>query len=805
MNYLWQDLIFGARMFLKTPGLTTVAVLALALGIGANTTIFSLVDALLLRPFSFSNQDRLVMVWESSPEVGIRRELVSPGNITEWRKRNQTLQELVAIEHSSLDITGGDQTERYLGYRVSPAFFATLGVKAALGRTLAREDSEQGRENVVVLKHSLWQKRFGTDPNIVGKTVILNGRVCAIIGVMPREFNFPFSGGEMWIPLVSDGEFERQFGDHYLTVIGLLKPAVTIEQADADIRRIAQQLQQEYPETNSGRTAFVNSMTADYTRASRIYMPMLIGSVVFVLLIACANVANLLLARAATRKKEIVVRMALGASRFRLIRLLLTESVLLAIVGGLVGLGLAVFGVEGLARGVPEGRSRYIPGWDNLGVNLIVFFFTLAVSILTGILFGLMPALQVTKISFNEVLKESGRGTVNFARNRLRSALVVLEITLSFILLIGAGLMVRSFINILQTDFGINPDNVITMRLGLTNEQYKEAEKRVNFYQQLLQRIAALPNIVHIGAVNILPMSGFSSSNNCQIIGQPPLQKAKQPRADTRIATPGYFDAIGTELRRGRLFNKQDNEQTMRVALVNEAFAARFLPTVEAVGQRFKIEDGAPLEIIGVVSDVMNDDINDPAVPSVYLPYAQNPQLRMTLVIRSSVNPASLVGAIRHETATLDSKLPISEVKTMQQAIDERTSPHRIMLWVLGIFGWIAFLLAMVGLYAVISYIVMRRTHEIGVRMALGAQPRDILKIVIRQGALLTIIGSVIGLAGAFALTRVLTRILYGISATDPFTFVAVLLALATSAMLACYLPARRAMNVDPMIALRYE
>ncbi len=806
LETLGQDLRYGVRMLLKNPGVTFVIVVTLALGIGANTTIFSAVDTLMLRPFSFPNQDRLVIIWERNPEFGIRRGSVSPGNLKDWSEQSSTIEEFAAINTRDFDLTGGDRPERFAGYEVSAGFFDTLGVKAALGRTFQRDESGAGREQVVVLKHSLWQRRFGSDPNVLGQVVTLNGKSFTVIGVMPEDFQFPYNGGELWTPLVFDQQAAANRGNHYLQVLGLLKPGVAIEQADAEIRALADRLQQIYPDTNGGRTAAVVSLNADATRGARMGLPIASGAVLFVLLIACANVANLLLIRASSRQKEIAVRLALGATRGRLARQLLTESVLLALAGGALGFVISIWSVELLANSIPEDFSKFIPGWSHFAINRSGLVFTLIMSVFTGILFGLVPAWQATRTNFNDALKEGGKAAAGQAsRSWLRSALVVSEVALSLVLLVGAGLMIRSFIEIFRTDFGINPDNVVSMKVALARDKYPEAKQRINFYSELLAGVKASPGVVSAGAINLLPMSGTNQISSFQIAGQPPYPKGSQPLTQTRVVTHEYFAAIGTPLRRGRLFTEQDNEQSSRVILVNEAFASRFLADRDAIGQRIVIDNDHPPEVIGVVANVMNEDLDDPAEPYVYLPYAQNPARSMMLIIRAESDSEQVAAAVRGYVAGLDPDQPISDIKTMTQVIDERSSTKRLMTWVLAIFALIALLLAAVGIYAVISYAVAQRTHEIGIRMALGASPRDIFKLVVGQGATLIIAGVAFGLAGAFALTRVMSEMIFGISATDPVTFTSVSLLLAVVALVACYVPARRATRVDPMEALRHE
>lgn len=815
MNTLISDLRYGTRMLMRHRGVALVAILATAVGIAANTTIFSTVHSLILRPFNFANQDRLIVVWEQNLSVGNVRGSVAPANFTDWREQNRTCERLVAIQQYSFDLTEGDQPERFSGCRVTEGFFDTLGVKAVLGRTFLAEESEPGREQVVVLKNSFWRERLAADPDIVGKTLTLNQKAFLVVGVMPSEFNYPYHSGQMWSPLVSDRQMRNDRGSHYLEVIGILKPGVTVKQAQEDLSAIALRAEQQFPETNSGRNAYVLSLTGDAVRGVATAMPSLIGAAIFVLLIACANVANLLLARSASRQKEIAIRLALGASRWRLIRQLLTESILLAALGGGLGLLISFWAIDGLSRGIPEDFAKFIPGWDHFGMDRTVFAFTLLATVLTGVLFGLAPAWQAARTNFNEALKDGGKGSPGAgARNGLRSALVVSEVALSLVLLIGAGLLIRSFAAMLRADLGIRPENVLAMQVALPRDDYKEESKRREFFAQLLRRVENLPEVAEAGAVNLVPISGMGdNSQTFQVVGQPPFPKGREPFVQHRVATPGYFNAIGTALRKGRLFTEQDDARGARVVLVNETFARRFLPDIDPVGERLKIgpddshnhDEKATLEIIGVVADVKNDDVEEQADPGLYVPYAQEPWGTMNLIIHTRLDPTAIAGSVRSEVRALDRNLPVSQVKTLRRMIDERISPKRVMTWVLGVFAAAALLLAAVGIYAVMSYAVSQRTHEIGVRLALGAQARDVLTLVIRQGLKLTLIGVAIGLASAFALTRALSFFLFGVTATDPLTFVGLSIVLASVALLACYIPARKAARVDPMIALRYE
>ncbi|HEV2663844.1 MAG TPA: ABC transporter permease, partial [Blastocatellia bacterium] len=726
-----------------------------------------------------------------------------------WREQSQTLQEVVAIRYRDHTLTGEGPPERYTSYGVSAAFFDALAAQPELGRGFRRGEDEEGNAQVVVLRHAFWQTRFGGDPKIIGKQIMLDDKPFEVIGVMPEDFEFPYGGGEMWTPFVIDQRMKQDHGSHYIRAMALLKPGGAIAQANDELRAISERIQRQFPDQEAGHVAYAVALNDEYTRGARTAMPALIGAAIFVLLIACSNVANLLLARAATRRKEVAVRLAMGATRWRLMRQLLTESVMLALIGGVVGCLLAAWGIEAMSKGIPEGMAKYIPGLNRFGLNYAALVFTASVSVLTGVLFGLAPALRATKTDLNQTLKEGGdKGAPGkVGRSSASHALVVVELALSVVLLIGAGVFVRSFIEILRADLGIKPDHVVTMKLELPLDKYPEGERRSNFFHQLLRRVEALPGVTGAGAVDSLPMSGSYNSSRFQIVGQPPFEKGKEPFTVRRIATPGYFAVIGIELRKGRLFNAQDDAPLARVALVNEAFAARYLKGLDAVGQqlRFGDEKAAPLEIVGVVANVMNEDLDGFEEPGVYLPFSQSPSLGMILVIRAPGAHTGIAPAARETLAALDPRLPLSEIKTMEQVVYERRSPKEVMMWTLVVFGAMALIMAAVGTYAVMAYAVSQRTHEIGVRMALGALPADILKLVLRRGLSLVLLGVGLGLAGAFALTRALAGLLYNITATDPLAFGSVSLLLALVAFLACYVPARRAMKVDPMVALRCE
>ena len=806
MDSLLRDLALAARSFLKHPGFAVIAVLTLALGIAANTTIFSTLDALILHPFSFPNQERLLVLWEQNLAVGTVRGSVAPGNFTDWREQTRACEQVVAIDQMSFDLGGADP-ERFPGYGVTEGFFEALAVKPAMGRTFLPEENEAGREQVVVLKHSFWQRHLNGDPNIVGKTITLNRKAFTVVGVMPADFNYPYNSGEMWTPLVFDKDEQHNRVNHYLRVIALLKPGATIPQAQAELHDIAQRSQQQFPETNSGRDVSVVTLTEDAVRGARAGVPVLMGAVGFVLLIACANVANLLLVRAASRQRETAVRLAMGASRARLIRQALTESALLGLLGGGLGLLVSVWAIQALANGIPEGFSKFIPGWNRLGINFNVLGFTFLVSLLAGCAAGLAPIWYAMRTNLNEALKAGGRSdSGKGGHRRIRSVLVVAEVALSLVLLIGAGLMVRSFNELINADLGIKPEHVLAMEVSLSPDSYEDQAKRLDFYQQLTGRVETMPGVMKTGAIDIVPFSSSDNSNNFQIVGQAPFRKGEEPFVGVRVATPGYFDAIGTALRQGRMFGSQDDLKAGKVILVNETFAKRFLPGQQPIGQRLQLGERKEVhEIIGVVADVKNDDFDETVDPTSYLPYSQNLRRTMNLVIRGTQDPTQLVSGVRREVRALDPTLPVSNAKTVSQMIDERMSPKRLMTYVLAVFALSALLLASIGIYGVMSYAVSQRTQEIGIRMALGARAVDVLKLVLKNGMALALIGVGIGLAGAFALTRFLESQLFQVTPTDKLTFIAVASSLIVVALLACFIPARRATKVDPLVALRDE
>jgi putative ABC transport system permease protein len=816
MGTLLQDIRYGFRMMWKKPGFTLVAVLALALGIGANTTVFSIVDALLLRPFNVREPERLFMVYEQNLKAGFERGSLSASNFLDARAEVKSLEHLAAWDNVSLNMSEGDKAERLLGIEVSPEVFAAVDGRALLGRVLGAGDAEPGKEEVIVISHGLWQRRFGGDPSVVGREVNLNGRVHTVVGVMPRGFALPPQSGDVWKPLVFTPQQIERRGMHYLRMMGRLREGATPEQARAELDALAARLQAQYPNSNAGRSFTIETLITSYTRGPRPFLTVLLGAVGFVLLLACANVANLLLVRASSRHKEVAIRMALGASRWRLVRQMLTESVLLALIGGLLGLLIAVWGVDLMRAGIPANLARTMPNWENVGVNASAFYFALAVSVLTGLLFGLAPALQATRGGFNESLKDGGRTSGGgSSRNRLRSALVVSEVTLSLVLLIGAGLMIRSFVRLLETEPGFDQSNVMLADVELAGPRYDgeapaQEQARGDFYRRLVERVGALPGVESAAVINIVPLSRSNTNSSYVVVGQPVPSKDQEPMANWRVVSPDYLALMKIPLLRGRhLDGRDDRADAPRAALVNEALARKHFAGGDPLGQRLNFggdpEEKDFYQIVGVVGDIKHRSLDGVVEPEVYVPYAKSPWSGMTIAARTTGDPAQLFAAVEAEVGALDRDQPMFNPRTLEQVVAESLAPQRVTMGMLGVFAVIALLLAAIGIYAVMSYSVAQRTHEIGIRMALGAQPGNILKMIVGQGMLLAGVGIAIGLLAAFFLMQGMARILYGVSATDPATFVGISLALALVALAANFFPARRATKVDPMVALRYE
>jgi putative ABC transport system permease protein len=810
---LLQDIRYGARVLAKHKGFTVVAVLTLALGIGANTAIFSVVNELLLRPMPFREADRIVMLWEVTPE-GRHENTTSRANFRAWREQSKSFEGMAAFSDQRLNLTGVGDPEEISVQFATPEFFKVIGVDPILGRGMTEEDARPGTPNVVVLSYGIWQRRFGGDRRIIGKPITLNGVPFTIVGVMPQGFQWHIrkrSGtgnpAEIWTVLdMPEGGGSQERG-RFLSVVARLKPGVTLEQAQAEMKTIALRTEQDAPRYNKGYTNEVIPLREQFVGNLRPALWLLLGAVGFVLLIACANVANLLLARAAAREKEIALRAALGAHRLRIIRQLLTESLLLALLGSLVGLALAWWGIQALVAISP----RDLVNLQGVGLNFTVLAWTIGVSLLTGIIFGLAPALEATRLNLNDALKEGGKGAEGQSSRsrRMRGALVVAEVALALVLLVSAGLLVKSFTQLRKINTGFNTDNVLTMVVRLPEAKYQEDAQFVNFFRQAEEHIRALPGVRSVGIVNFLPLyGGLGSNTGFTIEGEPEPPPGQGPYTNVRVADANYFGVMDIPLLRGRNFTEAEDTEQRNVVIISESFARQYFPGEEALGKRINVqmfEKPTPTEIVGIVGDVRYDSLTDKAEPTVYFPHPVLTYPFMTLVIRTSGDPAALAPAVEREIRSIDPDQPVSDVRTMKQVMADTLGRARFNTLLLAIFAGLATLLAAIGIFGVMNYSVTLRTREIGLRMALGAEPRQVLILILKQGLVLTLIGIGIGLAGALALTRIMSSLLFGVNATDPATFTAIVLLLAFVSLIACYIPARRATRVDPLTALRYE
>jgi putative ABC transport system permease protein len=803
MDSLLQDLRYSLRLLLKNPGFAAVAVLALALGIGANTAIFSVVNAVLLRPLPYTEPDRLMLVISSNPTRGFARFAVSPPDFLDWSAQSRSFEAMAAMDTSPFNLTQGKEPERLRGARVSASFHGIMRAKPALGRDFLPEDDRDGAELVVLISHDLWTRLFASDPGIVGRTVALNGRQRTIIGIMPKGYTFP-SRSELWVPLAFEKDDLNSRGGHYLTVIGRLKPETSMATARAELGTITSQLQKQYPDTNTGWGAIVEPLSEAIVGNVRPALLVLLGSVAFVLLIACANVANLLLARASERQREVAIRLAMGAGRPRLMRQLLTESAVLGLLGGVCGLLIALWGTDLL---VAAGQDN-LPRFREVSVDGRVLAFTFGLSLLTGLVFGVVPALQASRPNLNETLKEGGRGTTSGrSRSRLRNVLVIGEIALALILLTGAGLMLKSFLRLSSVDPGFRTDHLLTMDVALPDAKYPDDVRQAAFIRQALERLRALPGVESAAAITTMPLGGQMESHSFVIEGRAEQGPSERASANYDAVSAGYFRAMGIPILKGRDVLESDAAGAPRVAIVSETFVKRFFPGEDPIGRRIDINNGpdAWREIVGVVADVKHQALDEKVRPHVYEPLAQDPATWMTYALRTAGEPLGLATAARQAILAIDSEQPVAEVKTAETLVSESITQPRFAMLLLSVFASVALVLAGLGTYGVLAYTVSQRTHEFGVRMALGARRREVLGLVVRQGLLLAGIGVGIGLLAAVGASRLLSGLLFGVSPTDPLTYAGVALLLCATALLACLVPARRATLVDPMTALRCE
>ncbi len=801
MTSLWQDVRYGLRMLAKKPGFSALTVLILALGIGANTAIFSVVNAVLLRPLPFRDADGLVMVFE---KTGGDRDVMSFPNFQDYREQNNVFESLSAFNVQSVNLTGVERPDRVRGGFVSASFFQMLDVQPATGRTFAPREDEPGAERVAVVNHELWQRRFGADPNLVGKVLILNGEPFTIIGIMPAGFRFPIDEIEIWLPIQTFPNYKPERASYDTPVIGRLKKGITLNAAQSEMRTIAGRLAQSYPEENGGREPELVSLHGMIVEDVRPALWTLLGAVGFILLITCANMANMTLARGTARRREVAVRVALGASRARVVRQLLTETILLGLVGGFFGLLISLWGVDVLMAANPVGE---LPGGQVPHMDVRVLSFALAVSVLTGIVFGLVPALQLSKTNLVKTLKEGGRGSGEGAgQKRLRAIFVVSQVALSLVLLIGTGLLISSFYRVLHVSPGFNPENLLTMEYRLPRNKYPQADSQWNFHRQVVERVREVPGVKSASLVLGLPFSGNGGTTSFVLPGRPAPAKGEEPKALINRVSPGYFETIGIPLIKGRAFTEQDDANAPPVILVNQTLARRYWPDEDPLGKQLQFpEEKITATVIGLVGDAKQFQLDEKTMPQIYSAYSQNPHIFATLVVRTNVEPLSISEPVRKAIWAVDKDQPMWKIRTVEYLLDQNVSQRRFIMFLMTTFAVLALALTAFGMYGVISYSVGQRTQEIGVRIALGARPRDILRLILGQGLVLTIVGLVIGLAGAFALTRVITSLLYGVSATDPLVFTGVSLLLVVVALLASYIPARKAMKVDPMTALRYE
>jgi putative ABC transport system permease protein len=806
---LGQDIRYALRMLAKNPAFTAIAVVALALGIGANTAIFSVVNAVLLRPLPFKHPEQLVMLWENAAHLGFPKDTPSPANFLDWQKQAQSFTGMAAMVEQSFNLTGVGEPERLEGRRISANLFDLLGVPALLGRTFAADDDRPG-SHVVLLSHSLWQRRFGSDHDVIGRALTLNGESYTVVGVMPRFVQLPgyaTRSDQLWVPVAFPQEDASQRGNHFLEVIARLKPDITLRQGQAEMETIAARLAQQYPVYNMRRGAVVVPLREQVVGDIRPALLVLLGAVGFVLLIACANVANLLLARAAVRQKEIALRLALGASRSRLTRQFLTESVLLAMFGAGFGLLVAFAGIRILRTFIPSSISQI----QAISIDGTVLIFTALVAVLTGIGFGLAPAIHGSHLNLNDTLKESGHDSAGGVKgHRARGLLVIGEVAISFVLLIGAGLLINSFLHLRKLDPGFRADYLLTMKVDLSEMKYPDRDRRAVFFDDVIGRVRALPGVQLAAVANNLPLTYNGDSMTISVEGLPDPPPDQQLDVIYRVVGPDYFAAMRIPIIRGRAFTDQDKGDSKDVVVISEKTAQHFWPGEDPIGKRLKpglSTSNTPWrEVIGIVKDVRQNDLIAPPKMQMYLNYRQLKNIPANaLVVRTNIEPMSLAGSVRNAIWSVDKDQAVADIDTMDHIVAEAVARQRFSMVLLGFFAAVALPLASVGIYGVMSYSVAQRTREIGIRMALGARRADVLQMTVKAGLKLVGAGMLLGVAAAFILTRVMATLLYGISATDPITFAGISMVLLAVAIFASYVPALRATKVDPIVALRAQ
>ena len=810
MSTLLTDLRFGARMLLKTPMMTIIALLALTLGIGANTAIFSVVNGVLLRSFPYDDPERLVLVWEKRQGGRTDQNVINLGNFSDWKEQNQVFSDMAVFFDRSLNLTGDGEPEEVPVQFGTTNLLSVLGTNPTLGRTFNTDDGLEGQPPVAVISYALWQRRFGADSQIVGRQITLDNQQTQVIGVMPANFGWHIQRStqvskpaDIWVPFQITNEFRARRG-RFASSVARLKPGVTIEQAQTEMDTIGARIAQQRPERNTNWGVNVVPLRTQFTGEIRRPLLILLGAVGFVLLIACANVANLLLARASARRKEMAVRAGLGASRWRITRQLLTESVLLSVIGGTLGVLVAWWGTKALVALSPPALIDL----QRVTVNLPVLAFTLGLAVVTGLVFGLVPAWEATRFDLHGSLKDGGKNVSSGASgHHVRSLFVITQVALALVLLVGAGLLLKSFTRLQSVDPGFNPQNLLAARVTLTPGRYEEESKRIDFFQQAIARMKAIPGVEAAGAINTLPFTGLYSGTTVEVNGEK-LPPDKELKTGICVTDLNYFQTMQIPLKQGRLFTEQEAREMRHVVLVNEAFVRKNLRGADPLGKRLTIymkDENVPTEIVGVVGDSKHLALDVSVEPMAYWPHPELVFSGMTMVLRTQGDASAVAPAVREVIRGLDPQQPIGEISTMESLLSTSVARSRFSASLLTVFSVVALIMAAVGIYGVMSYSVLQRTHEIGVRMALGAQRLDVLKLMVKKGVVLALIGVAVGLAASFALTRLIATLLFEVTTTDALTFAAVPLGLFVVTLLACYLPARRATKVDPLKALRYE